>query len=392
MCDSPTRGKGRWWSMTSPTARPPFYTPAQMASLVDPEPNWIVEGYVAQEAITEIDGKVKAAGKTTFILLMLRAIFERQAFLGQRTDFTTAVYYTEQQKQPFYNAVTRAGLAKSEDLHVLFKGDASTLSWPAALELAVAKAAEVGARLLIIDTIAKLAHVTDENETKGWDNALSPLQQAAGDHHLAILFARHSRKGYAEVGESGRGNSAASGDVDVILDLRRPEGATEPTRRILQSLSRYEATPDKILIQMSEDEDGVQSYELLGTESAVSMRDAMDFVMTSLGSATEPMSREALIAASDDGNGHKQSESSIRRGLTALMTENRIDRHGSGKKGDPFTYSLASLTPHVGQTKVNRERVELPRTCSRCKKPGLVDEMRLEDGLYCHRESCEAAA
>jgi hypothetical protein len=49
---------------------------------------------------------------------------------------------------------------------------------------------------------------------------------AAGSAGLAVLMLRHERKGGGEVGESGRGSSAFAGAVDVILQLKRPEGNT----------------------------------------------------------------------------------------------------------------------------------------------------------------------
>ena len=46
----------------------PFYTASQIAAMTSTEPEWIIPGYVALQALTELDGKVKSAGKTTLTL------------------------------------------------------------------------------------------------------------------------------------------------------------------------------------------------------------------------------------------------------------------------------------------------------------------------------------
>lgn len=52
---------------------------------------------------------------------------------------------------------------------------------------------------------------------------MAPLQDAA-HAGLTVIVCRHERKGGGDVGDSGRGSSATWGDVDIILQLRRPEG------------------------------------------------------------------------------------------------------------------------------------------------------------------------
>lgn len=57
------------------------------------EPDWLVRpGLVAIGSITEIDGKIKAAGKSTLMLHMVHAVLSGQPFLGQPTRRTRVVY------------------------------------------------------------------------------------------------------------------------------------------------------------------------------------------------------------------------------------------------------------------------------------------------------------
>jgi hypothetical protein len=47
-----------------------FYTGQEVAAMAPDEPEWIVEPYVAKGAVTDVNGKPKAAGKTTWVLYL----------------------------------------------------------------------------------------------------------------------------------------------------------------------------------------------------------------------------------------------------------------------------------------------------------------------------------
>ena len=151
------------------------------------------------------------------------------------------------------------------------------LAWADLVQTIAEDAMRDGYGLLVIDTLAKLAGIVNENDSGECALAMVPLQNAAHDG-LAILVCRHERKSGGEVGESGRGSSAISGDVDVILQLRRPEGNQPSTRRVIESLSRYSETPEKVVIELTED-----GYVLLGDEEAVSLADALRMVSALIG-------------------------------------------------------------------------------------------------------------
>ena len=54
----------------------------------------------------------------------------------------------------FREALDRAGLLDSSDLHVLFRTDAWAFSWPEIIKAAAEKCDDVQAKLLVIDTFA----------------------------------------------------------------------------------------------------------------------------------------------------------------------------------------------------------------------------------------------
>ncbi len=50
-----------------------FYTAAEIAKMTPADPEWIAKPWAAVGTISEVDGKPKVAGKTTFLLWMTRA-------------------------------------------------------------------------------------------------------------------------------------------------------------------------------------------------------------------------------------------------------------------------------------------------------------------------------
>ena len=92
------RAIGTNGAVTVPLHGLQFYTPAEIAGLTTAEPAWIIRGYSALEALTEVDGKVKRSGKTTFVLDGIAAILNRTDWLGQPTMYTKVIVLTEQQR------------------------------------------------------------------------------------------------------------------------------------------------------------------------------------------------------------------------------------------------------------------------------------------------------
>jgi hypothetical protein len=196
----------------------PFRTARLIRDATPAKPDWVAEGWAAVGAITEVDGKVKLAGKTTWTTHLCRAALDGRPFMGKPTTKTPVVYLTEQSPATFREALRRAGLLDREDFAVLCRHDTIGVPWPEVVAAARAKCRELGARLLVVDTLPQFAGVRGdaENNAGAALEAVAPLQVAAGDG-LAVIVLRHERKSGGEVGDSGRGSSAYSGACDIVL-------------------------------------------------------------------------------------------------------------------------------------------------------------------------------
>ena len=255
-----------------------FRTAAEISREQPAVPQWIVPGFVAPGVVTELDGKLKAGGKTTFNAHMVKAILNELLFLSRPTRRTGVVWLTEERETSLHETLKRAHLETETNLHILHWHEVKGLPWPVVVDAAVQKAQAVGAGVLIVDTVGQFAGLRGESENNSGDAlaAVEPLQMAAAKG-LAVVAVRHERKGGGEVGESGRGSSAFSAAVDIIVSIRRAEGNTKPTVRVLHTLSRFSETPESLVIELTE-----VGYIALGTKGTVAVMEAERAIIDTL--------------------------------------------------------------------------------------------------------------
>jgi hypothetical protein len=216
------------------------------------------------------------------------------------------------------------------------------------VEQAVELCRAVGSTLLVIDTLPQFAGLAGdaENDSGAALAAVRPLQAAAAGG-LAVVVARHDRKTGGDVGESARGSSAFAGAVDVILQLRRGDGETRKSIRHLHALSRFDETPDLLVIELTE-----QGYVALGTAEAVALQEAREKVAETLG--LEGLTTTELLEAT------KLKRTTVQAVLAEMEAAGTAAKTGTGKRGDPFRYVRqtpekvsAGLPPYGGNESPN---------------------------------------
>jgi len=316
---APDVGSGRR-KLTHRTAR-------ELAAETPEDVEWEWLPYVAAGAITELDGRPKAAGKSTLLAHLIAAVLDGSPFLGTPTRRTPVVLLTEQSAGTARVLLGRAGLTERDDLHVVLWHDARDVPWPEVVEQAAGLCREAGAGLLVIDTLPQFAGLAGdmENDSGAALAAMRPVQAAAASG-LAVIVSRHDRKGGGEVGESGRGSSAFAGAVDVIIQLRRADGEARKGIRHLSALSRFDETPELLVIELTE-----AGYVALGTAEAVALQEARDAIAEALGA--EGMTMAELLAATGLRRTTAQAV------LAEMDAAGTLAKTGAGRKGDPFRYA-----------------------------------------------------
>jgi hypothetical protein len=317
----------------APISSLPFRTAAQLSTETLPDIDWTIQGIAAARAITEIVASIKT-GKSTFIGHAVSCVLRGSPFLGLPTRQGSVIWLTEERPTTFRRLLERTNLLSEDDLWILALQDARGTAWTDMVVAATALAIRTGAVLLVVDTIGRLAGLggDSENDAGAAQEAMAPLENAAANG-LSIIIGRHARKAGGDPESVGRGSSAWSGISDVVIQLTKPGASHPPNVRKVSSVSRFEETPDEVLIQL--DEDG---YKLLGTEAAVVLGEVEDVILEAL-RLTDDLPQTEIFKLTD-AHGEVLSRRTVQRALANLTLFHRVERLGAGGKRDPLRFSL----------------------------------------------------
>ncbi len=383
----------------------PFYTAAQVKAMTPDTIEWAWRDYLAFGTVVEIVGPPKA-GKTTLVFSLVRAMTAGLPFLERVTCPGPVVVLTEQGSTSLRAVLERTGIADRDDVVLLFHRDARSHEWPDIVATAVARCEELGARVLVVDTLPAFAGLTGdaENDAGAALEAMEPLLAASGAGY-AVLVNRHRRKAWegGDIADEGRGSGAFSGAVDVILALRRKPGAGRPTIRVLAAASRFDETPEELLVELEEDR-----YVVLGDDAAVESAEARNQILDILAAQTDVgIGQQTGITLSELIERTSKSRTTLQRVLEDLIRTRDVARIVPSARSKPYRYLLAdaqgivvaqSVTPYGGEPsdRSGNARYPLPAEPTvRCSDftNHQTRHRRLHDGTYvcpvCHPDDPE---
>jgi len=309
---------------------------------------WLVKGYVAQGGLTLLSAKVKM-GKTTLATRLVEAVLANKPFIGARTKYTPIVYLTEQPRVSFNVALQRANLTDRADLRLLHFTDTLGMPWTSVAAGAGEECKRFDSKLLIVDTLAQFAGLVgdEENNSGAQLEAVRPLQ-AIASQGIGVLILSHDRKSGGEVGDATRGSSALPGAADIVLSLRRPDKNSRKSLRVVQSLSRFSETPEELVIELTD-----QGYIALGEKADVALQEAREAIV-----AAAPFSEADAITLEGIIEAAKTMRSTAQRALKELVSGGKVQKVGTGRKGNPFRYFItekdsAQTSSLYGQKETN---------------------------------------
>ena len=325
-----------------------FFTAADIAASTPVDTLYIAKPWVPEGALVEFSGKIKQGGKTTWMMAMSRKVLDGLPFMGEPTIKTPVVYLTEQNRASLRAALSRADLLNREDFYILPYKDAYGTSWPDVVEAAAQKCKQVGARLLVVDTVPQWAGLqgTSENDSGAALEALAPLQVVAGDG-IGVVCIRHDGKSDRTVGDSGRGSSAWGGGVDSIISIRRPEGNSSPTTRVLHCIGRFDELPEKLVIDL---DTVTGEYRAVGSETELAVIGAVEAVK-----ANAPSTEDEAVTEADLFKDADVKRTTGREAVAELLKRGVLRVVGKGVKGDPKRY----WAPESDETKNSEEAEKL---------------------------------
>ena len=309
-----------------------FRTAREIYAETPEKPSWVARPWVAAGAITEVVGKAKAAGKTTWLVHLIRRVLDGEPFLDQPTGRTAVVYLTEEKRGTLREALGRVGLTERDDLHFLLWHETKGLTWPQVVEAGVRRCIDVGATMLVVDTLPQFAGFKgdQENNTGNALDALAPLQGAAAKG-IGVVVVRHERKSGGDVGVSGRGSSAFAGAVDIVLSISRPKDGGETRTRVISALARFDETPSHVTVELTDDGYRVVSWgeQSAGERAAAATLDAIQ----GLPDGHPGLTIKELMAATGI------PRATLQAGLDTLVDSALAVKTATGRKGDPYRYS-----------------------------------------------------
>lgn len=286
---------------------------------LDAETHWILHGYAARGELTVLAGPPKV-GKTTILAHLATHVARGYGFLD-RVVQQCPVLWIDLEQHPRRTAKLFKPLETDDAPIYVFSYGSLAFDLEAFIK-------EYAIGLVVIDSLSKYWDVQDENDSVQVTHAIQALRELALNTDCAIVLIHHTRKSGGQDGMEVRGSGALTAAVDVSVSIKR-DYAVE-NRRVLEAISRDEATPRTLLVEY---EGGI--YRALGTVGEVKDREERRLLVDAL--SDEPLTTGELTEATE------LSERSIRRLTKQLYQENAIQQKGTGKKGDPFRFSRKEI-------------------------------------------------
>ena len=292
--------------------------------LAEPQENrpWLVEDILPMAGLSILGAKPKV-GKSTLARNLALAIARGETFIGRKTVQGSVVYLAlEEKRAEVQRHFQRMG---AQEEPVFIHVGAAPEEAMAALADAIAKHIPV---LAIIDPLLKLIRLTNANDYAEVTRELEPLLELARTSGCHLLCVHHLGKGERVGGDALLGSTALFAAVDTLLMMQRHDQI-----RTLETHQRYGEDLSETVVAFDLETGRIT---LGGTLASVQMETCMREVLQFVGDdeRTEPQIKDAI-----GGN-----QTTVAKAIRQLVDTKQLERHGAGKKGDPYRYHHPGLS------------------------------------------------
>jgi hypothetical protein len=286
--------------------------------------DWIWEGYIARGHQTLFSALWKV-GKSTLIAQLLKAIQEGKSLAGKETKPVKVLVLSEESEGIW--ARRKDELDLDLDCWVWcrpIKQKLNYYQWVELLEESADFCEKNDIGLFIIDTLSGFWNVKDENSASEVDAALIPINNLL-KKNIAVLLVHHFRKSGGQEGVASRGSGALGSRADILIEFSRLDGSNiNDTQRILRAFSRFEETPNEVVIELVNGE-----YIPRGTKAEVSKEAKLKNVLTILSEAEEGLTIKEIVDSWDTSEfGSKPTKRTVRNYIDDLLTDGRVEEAG----------------------------------------------------------------
>lgn len=300
---------------------------SDLLAVSEPETRWIWDGVLPEGGMSLMVGKPKA-GKSTFAFALSLAVAEGREFLHRATTKGTVVYLALEEKRGEVKKKLEAIGGQVENL--FFHFGAAPVDAVASVSNLIS---QTKARLLVIDVLQKFIRVRDLNDYAVVTNALEPLLTAARESGCHVLLTHHAGKADRPDGDEVLGSTALLGGVDTLVSIKKRE-----TRRSFFTIQRYGDDTAETVIELHPD----GRLDAIGNRQEVEIEETCPAILEAIGDAVT--TRDEILDRVE------RKRSVVLKALAKLCDEKRVERSGSGKKGEPFTYKKISVFPFPDTT------------------------------------------
>lgn len=307
-------------------------------------PDWVWPGYLARQHITLFTGLWKA-GKTTLVSHLLRDVASGGGLVGDAVSGARVLVVTEEGSTLWTRRRDdlQLGGGKVDLLIRPFMAKPDNRRWQAFIDYLAGLVRNRRYALIILDTLASVWPVMNENDASEVGAALMPLR-AISDSGPAVLLIHHPRKGEGQEGQATRGSGALPGFVDVIIEMRRyAKDDNSDCRRVLTTYSRFDESPPEAVLEL-----GDGGYVVLGDKARVNKDDRLDAVEALLPTEGEGATPEEIHQRWPTEP--KPSLRSLQSDLPTGAASGRWVRTGSGRRGSSFRYLRATQIDSCNST------------------------------------------
>lgn len=321
-----------------------------VVSSVEPEADYLWDGSLPAGGLGILVAKPKV-GKTTFGLRLAVAVSRGDDFLGRKTQKGNVVYLALEEKRGEVQKYLSSQNVSDENLYFHFG-----LAPVEAVKEVGPLVEETQAKLLVIDILQKFCRVKDLNDYAQVTRALEPLMATARQLNCHILLLHHAGKRDRDDGDDILGSTGLLGGVDTSIHIKKRE-----KRRSFFTIQRYGADIPETVLTLQPD----GSLEATGSREEVEINETMPLILEVLGGG--PLTEKEV------GERVERNRNLISKALRKLVDQGDVKRGGSGKRGDPFLYSLLLYSDTIEYS--NRESFSGDNS-SKSKKSFSIDDFQ----------------
>lgn len=289
---------------------------------------WVFEGYLAKGRITELAG-IGKGGKTTLVANLIKNMKEGKDLIGQKVAKGKALVISEENHDEWSDRRDRDTLGDNIGLLCQpFNTKPTEDEWLRLIESVAAR--QKGYDLVVIDTLANLWPVVDENKSGGVIAALTPLRMIA-NKRTAVLVIHHTRKSGGSEGKASRGTGGLPAFVDILMEYNR-YGQGSTTKRVITAFSRRPETPTELVIDYKDNE-----YVLLQPEGKEGKKRKKETdILEELKRAPNGMTQEELKASIDTDD---TGSLTLWRTLRKVLSEGKVTATRNQNKEYVYFYN-----------------------------------------------------